>query len=229
MLARVTAFVSWAIVAAVVVFWALKLMVRAPAAPSFTVPVSEATAVRGDLSRLFGKTMTASTQVAAAPELASRFKLIGVMAPKPAPGQPASDAGLALIAVDGKPPRAFAPGSRIDGELVLQSVSLRTAAIGPAQGAAALTLEVPRLPAPATGTLGPVVNSANPVPPRPVPPPAAAPMAQPSPMAAPVPVPPPPGTQAAIDAAVPPQGVPTNPPQMQGGNPPVPQRGTFTQ
>ena len=141
MLARVTAFVVWAAVAAAIVFWALKLLVRAPMAPAFTVPVSEATAVRGDLSRLFGKTASASTMVAAAPELASRFKLIGVMAPKARAGQPASSAGLALIAVDGKPPRAFAPGARIDGDLVLQSVSLRTASIGPSEGAAALTLE----------------------------------------------------------------------------------------
>lgn len=222
MLARVTAFIAWAVVAAVVVFWALKLLVRAPSAPSFTVPVSEATAVRADLGRLLGKTQTASTNVAAAPELASRFKLVGVMAPKPAPGQPPSDAGLALIAVDGKPPRAFAPGARIDGELVLQSVSLRTAAIGPAQGAAALTLEVPRLPAPATGTLGPVSNSTSPVPPRPVPPPAA------PVQAAPIPVPPPPNALPAADSATPPQNIPQNAPQLPG-MPPVPQRGTFVQ
>jgi general secretion pathway protein C len=170
--------------------------------------------------------MVASASPAAAPELASRFKLIGVMAPKPAPGQPASDAGLALIAIDGKPARAFAPGARVDGEMVLQSVSLRTAAIGPAQGAAALTLEVPRLPAPATGTLAPVSNNAGPTAPRPAPPPAV-PAAQP----APVPVPPPPSAQPS-ESAMPPQTGQQAPGQIPGqmpGMPPVPQRGTFTQ
>ena len=84
---------------------------------------------------------------AAAPELASRFKLLGVMASKQ------GDAGYALIAVDAKPARAYAVGAPLDGNLVLQSVSLRKAEIGPAQGSAALTLEVPALPTAATGTL----------------------------------------------------------------------------
>jgi general secretion pathway protein C len=210
MLARVTAFVAWAAVAAVIVFWALKLLVRPPAAPSFTVPVSEATAVRGDLTRLFGRSSTAAAPVAAAPELASRFKLIGVMAPKERGGAPPSGAGLALIAVDGKPARAFAPGARIDGDLVLQSVSLRTAAIGPSQGAAALTLEMPRLQAPATGTLPPVVGNPNPAAP-----PAFRPAVPPAMQAAPVPVPPPPGQ--------PPQGSP------MPGAPLTRESGTVTQ
>lgn len=210
MLARVTAFVAWAAVAAVIVFWALKLLVRPPMAPGFTVPVSEAMAVRGDLTRLLGKSAVAGPVVAAAPELASRFKLIGVMAPKAPGGESSSGAGLALIAVDGKPPRAFAPGARIDGDLVLQSVSLRTAAIGPSQGGAALTLEVPRLQPPATGTLPGI--SANPNPAAPV-------FRQPAVPAAPAPVPAAPAPvpalapgqmpqQAQPNAAAPPPGPP---------------------
>jgi general secretion pathway protein C len=201
MLARVTAFVAWAAVAAVIVFWALKLLVRAPMAPGFTVPVSEATAVRGDLSRLLGRTASALPAAAAAPELASRFKLLGVMAPKLAGGESASTAGLALIAVDGKPARAFAPGARIDGELVLQSVSLRTAAIGPSQGDAALTLEVPRLQAAATGTLPPVQSNLG------APPPPARPAPQ-----LPIPVPPPPGAAPAPAPGAPPNAVPAQAP-----------------
>ena len=69
--------------------------------------------------------------------------------------------------------------------LVLQSVSLRTAAIGPAQGAASIKLELPPPTAAATGTLpspgsqGAMTNSPAPVnqpsvltplvPPQPVP------------------------------------------------------------
>jgi len=63
--------------------------------------------------------------------------------------------GVALIAIDGKPARAFPVGATVDGELVLQSVSLRTAAIGPAQGAQTVLLEIPRLPPPNTGSLPP--------------------------------------------------------------------------
>ena len=78
-----------------------------------------------------------------------------------------SGQGVALIAVDGKPAKAFAVGARLDNDLVLQAVSLRTASIGPAQGAASVKLEIPPLPAPATGTLpsGAVAPSINAPPP----------------------------------------------------------------
>lgn len=152
MLARLTAFLVWALVAATAVFWGLRLLVRPPAAPAHTVAVGDASALRGDLTRLLGATPSAPSAAAApAPELASRFKLIGVMASKQTQGE-----GFALIAVDAKPARAYAVGAPLDGDLVLKSVGLRTAAIGPAQGAPALTLEVPPLPAAATGALPPL-------------------------------------------------------------------------
>lgn len=152
MLARLTAFLVWALVAATAVFWGLRLLVRPPAAPAHTVAVGDASALRGDLTRLLGATPSAPSAAAApAPELASRFKLIGVMASKQTQGE-----GFALIAVDAKPARAYAVGAPLDGDLVLKSVGLRTAAIGPAQGAPALTLEVPALPAAATGALPPL-------------------------------------------------------------------------
>lgn len=148
------AFVVWALVAATAVFWGLRLLVQPPAAPAHTVAVGDATALRGDLTRLLGATPAAPSAAAApAPELASRFKLIGVMASKQIQGE-----GFALIAVDAKPARAYAVGAALDGDLVLKSVGLRTAAIGPAQGAPALTLEVPPLPAAATGVLPPAAD-----------------------------------------------------------------------
>lgn len=147
MLARLTAFLVWALVAASAAYWGLRLLVRPQPAPAYALAVGDAGALRGDLSRLLGATPVAASPVAAAPELASRFKLLGVMASRQ------GDAGYALIAVDAKPARAYAVGAPLDGNLVLQSVSLRSAAIGPAQGTAALTLEVPPLPTAATGTL----------------------------------------------------------------------------
>lgn len=150
MLARLCAFVIWALVAASAVFWGLRLLVRAPAAPTNAVAVGDAAAVRVDLTRLLGAAPVAAPLAVA--EVSSRFRLIGIMAPK-APAAAGHGGGVALIAVDGKLPRAYAVGSSLDGDLVLQSVSLRTAAIGPSQGAAIVTLELPPLPVAATGTL----------------------------------------------------------------------------
>ncbi len=147
MVTRLVAFVVWALVAATVVFWAMRLLSRPQPAPAFTVAVGDAAAQRGDLARLLGATPVASAAAAPVPELASRFKLLGVMASRQAEG------GYALIAVDAKPARAYAVGAPLDGELVLQSVSLRSAKIGPAQGGAAVQLDVPPLPTATTGTL----------------------------------------------------------------------------
>jgi general secretion pathway protein C len=176
--ARLSAFVIWALVAASAAFWGLRMFVRAPGAPAHTVAVGDAAPLRADLTRIFGAPPVASTQTAQAPAMSSRFQLTGVMAPK-VPGGP----GIALIAVDGKTPRAYRVGSAIDGDLVLQSVSLRSAAIGPARGTAAVVLEMPPLPTAATGTLPPVASmtspAAGPVPPMAVPPTPAAPVVAP--------------------------------------------------
>lgn len=153
MLARLSAFVIWALVAATAVFWGLRLWTRSAEAPQYTVPVGDVAVARGDLSRLLGATPVAVAAVAATPEAASRFRLIGIMAPKASAASAQPGQGVALIAVDGKPPKAFVVGSTLDTNMVLQSVSLRTAAIGPAQGIAAVTLELPPLAAAATGTL----------------------------------------------------------------------------
>lgn len=182
MLARLTAFVVWALVAATAVFWGLRMLVRPQPAPAYAVAVGESVAMRGDLSRLLGATAVAAADKAApTPELASRFKLLGVMAGKQRDGS-----GFALIAVDAKPARAYPVGARVDGELVLQAVSLRTASIGPSQGSPALTLEVPVLPAPTTGTLpaaGDGVRYGAAAVPPPAVSPAPAPMVAPAPMA----------------------------------------------
>jgi general secretion pathway protein C len=152
MLARLCAFVIWALVAASAVFWGLRLLVRAPAAPPNAVAVGDAAAVRVDLTRLLGAAPVAAPLAVAVAEASARFRLIGIMAPK-ASTAAGHRGGVALIAVDGRLPKAYAVGSSLDGDLVLQSVSLRTAAIGPSRGAATVTLELPPLPAAATGTL----------------------------------------------------------------------------
>ncbi len=153
MSARLSAFVIWSLVAASAVFWALRFGVQVPQAPAHAVPIDRAAPPRGDLARLFGAAPVLAVTEGARPEAPSRFRLVGVMAPKSSTPQGTGAYGLALIAVDGKPPRAFAVGAKLDSDLVLQSVGLRTASLGPAQGARSLLLELPALPAPATGAL----------------------------------------------------------------------------
>jgi general secretion pathway protein C len=153
MFARLSAFVIWSLVAGTAVFWAVRFTAHPPQAPAYAVAVGKATPMRGDLTRLFGAPVVVAALPDAAPESISRFKLFGVMAPRSGKSEPVAGYGLALIAVDGKPARAFAVGARLDHDLVLQSVSLRTASIGPAQGARSVLLELPALPPPTTGVL----------------------------------------------------------------------------
>jgi general secretion pathway protein C len=196
MVARLSAFVIWALVAATAVFWGLRLFVRAPAAPSYTVAVGDSSAVRGDLTRLLGAAPVNAPTQAVAPEAASRFRLLGIVAPKYAEAATREAPGVALIAVDGKMPKAYRVGARLDGDLVLQSVSLRTVSISAAQGAPAITLELPLPAMAATGTLPAAAVEAPMTPPRPTPsfvPQPMMPQSMQPPM--PQPVPPPPGQQ----------------------------------
>jgi general secretion pathway protein C len=156
---RVSAFVIWALVAASVVFWALRLGARGPSAPPYTVPVGDSLPARGDLSRLLGSAPAASGP-AAAPEASSRFRLVGVAAPLASAPQ---GFGIALVSIDGKPARPFRVGAHVDGDLLLRSVAQRSAVFGPASGGTAFTLEIPPRAPPATGTL-PGVGSTQQVP-----------------------------------------------------------------
>ena len=158
-IARRAAFFAWAAAAACVVFWALRIGVAQSGLPPDVQPVSSAGVLRGDLTRLLGVGPAELAEAPAPSALASRFKLVGVMAPKPRVNAPANSAlanpaqGIALIALDGKPARAYRVGARVDGELVLQSVAQRSAQIGAANGGVALRLELAPLPAPTTGSL----------------------------------------------------------------------------
>jgi general secretion pathway protein C len=129
----------WALAAASVAYWALKL------GTSPAVGVGSAAGVRAPASadpaavgRLLGQTAaTASAPNTAAPSLSSRFNLIGVVAGR-------SQQGAALIAVDGRPARPYRVGSPVDEGLVLQSVAPRRAVLAAsAAGPAVVTLEMP--------------------------------------------------------------------------------------
>lgn len=139
-------FAVWAAAAASATYWGLKwggspaLPATTPVAalqPASTAPDTAAVA------RLLGAQAAAAPAPDAPPSapassLQGRFVLTGVVA-----GQ-ASGRGAALLAVDGKPPRPYAVGARIDTGVVLQSVSARKAVLAAdAKGPPLLTLELP--------------------------------------------------------------------------------------
>jgi len=147
MTARALAFFIWAAVAASVMFWGLRLIVGAPRAPAHTAALNPQSAATGDFSKLLGREAVVAAP-AAQPE-ASRFKLVGVVAPKSS----SSGEGLALISVDGKPARHYRVGAPIEGETLLLAVSARGAEVGPRGGPVSATLNLPPPPTAATGVL----------------------------------------------------------------------------
>jgi general secretion pathway protein C len=149
---KIGALAVWLLVGLCAVFWGLKLFVRpAPLPPQAgTVPTTQA--LRGDLTRLLGAAPEAEDDTPVPVAAASRFRLIGVVAPR---SPKAAAEGLALIAIDGKPAKAYRVGAAVEGELVLQSVRARGADLG-ARGtkAASVALDVAPLPPAATGVPG---------------------------------------------------------------------------
>jgi general secretion pathway protein C len=150
MLSRWWSFAVWALVAGSALFWGFRLFVKAPQAPLQTTLADLGTGARGDLTRVFGPDPVAVVEAAAPEPVAdARFQLIGVVSPR---GAGDSSQGLALIAVDGKPAKAYRVGSVVDGQTVLQSVRARGAALGPRGGSAQVALEIAPPVAAATGS-----------------------------------------------------------------------------
>jgi general secretion pathway protein C len=163
MLLRALTFLVWAAVAGSVLYWGLKLFVSPLRAPANTTVAQAVPPPVGDLTRLLGAgPAEPSPQMAEAPVvpgMESRFQLIGVVAPRTQ-----SAGGVALIAVDGKMPKAFRVGASVDGDTVLQGVQQRGATLGVRGGPAQLSLQLPPLPVAATGTLPPPATEADPAP-----------------------------------------------------------------
>lgn len=155
----------WALAAASAAYWGLRLF-AAPAPVPAHARVADATPPpRGDLSRLLGVDAPPPSAAAAEPPPDARFQLIGVLSPRAAA---AAREGVALIAVDGKPPRAFRVGHVVDGTQVLKSVNARGVTLGPRDGEARVSLSLAPLAAAATGSLPPAGSVTG----APMPPPA---------------------------------------------------------
>ena len=134
-LLKVLTAAVWAAVAFSAVSWGLRwsasgqMQGSAMAAPQALPDVDTAAAARS-LGAL-------PVQVAAAPSLASRFQLLGVLDGGP-------NAGAALIAVDGKPAKPFRVGAVVTDGLVLQGTEAKRVSLGAGTDSLpALTLELP--------------------------------------------------------------------------------------
>lgn len=134
---RLITLALWALAAASVVLWGLRLsapassMAEAAAAPTPSAPDTQA------IARLLGALPLASatpTQAAAAP---SRYALVGVLAARD------GASGAALIAVGSAPARTYRIGAAVDGDLVLQSLGRSSASLGPKGAGASVELDLP--------------------------------------------------------------------------------------
>lgn len=134
---RISAFAVALAVGAGVSYWVLHWPAAASGPVASTAQAELPQADINSVTRLLGA--QASQQEAIVPA-ANRFNLIGVVARS-------GGAGSAIIAVDGKPVRSYAVGSKIEEGLVLQSVAPRKAVL--ATSTADTPLQTLEMPAPA--------------------------------------------------------------------------------
>ena len=153
---RLATFLVWLVVAGSAVFWGLKF-VSGPVAPSHTAlaapsgspavdPQTLAVGLGGGASRS-GVTPDAAIPVNGAIQ-ASRFLLSGVVVNQAGPAS-----GVALVAVDGKPPRPYRVGSSIADGIVLHSVLPGKAMLASStKDNPQVTLELPQATSAVVGT-----------------------------------------------------------------------------
>jgi general secretion pathway protein C len=131
----VATLLVWGAVAFSAVTWGLRWSATG-AAPSNATAAAQALP-EVDVSAAARSLGAAPVQAAAAPTLASRFQLQGVLTGGP-------DAGAALISVDGKAAKPFRVGAMVADGLVLQSAQGRRVNLGASMdGPQTLALELP--------------------------------------------------------------------------------------
>jgi general secretion pathway protein C len=134
---RVLTFGVWALALASAAYWGLKSSADATGPQTAVSTQASAPLDTGAVARVLG----AQPQGPEAETLvnpSTRFALLGVVTGRN---------GAALIAIDGKPAKAFRVGSVVDGGLRVQSVAPRRVELGTqAGGPAAFALEMPVRP-----------------------------------------------------------------------------------
>jgi general secretion pathway protein C len=152
MLSRFFALLIWGAVALGAAFWGLRWFGKSMSVPLGTASATLDNSLRGDVSKLLSgpeKPVDAEATPTQQAALAGRLQLLGVVAPRQEGGR----AGVALLVLDGKPARAYRLGQVVDGDLVVQTISQRQVQIGTQGGPAAVSLDLPLMPAAATGAL----------------------------------------------------------------------------
>ena len=145
----------WLVAAAGAAAWALPLLARPIPLPAQTAVVGAGVPLAGPagLERLLGQPIAPPALEQAQAPAQSRFKLLGVVAPRTLAGaSAAAGSGLALLSIDGKLPRAFVLGAEVESGLRVLKVGLRRVELGAAGSATpTMVLELPPLTAAAGG------------------------------------------------------------------------------
>jgi len=140
MTTRLMTLLIWAAVLAGAVAWGLPLFTRSTPVPPGTSLAAPAAPAGAGLVRLLGQAPAASVVEAPVVVADSRFRLLGVVAPRAG-----AASGLALISVDGKPARAVGVGRELEPGLRLLRVGHREVELGATAGTPAVTLTLPAL------------------------------------------------------------------------------------
>jgi general secretion pathway protein C len=130
----------WAAVLAGAVAWGLPLFTRSTPVPAGASLAMAAPPAGASLARLLGQPPAAPVADAPMVVTDSRFRLLGVVAPRPGRAS-----GLALISVDGKPARAVGVGRELEPGLRVLTVAHRQVELGAGGGAPSVTLSLPPL------------------------------------------------------------------------------------
>ena len=133
----------WALAAASVIFWGLRLAAPPESAAPPALVAPPVAVDPAEVAKAFGAT---TVQATLTPDAGNRFVLMGVIAD-------GDQRGAALVAVDGKPPRPYRVGQQVGDGYVLQSVDVRAARLGAGPDTPTLlTIQMPK-PASATGVM----------------------------------------------------------------------------
>ncbi len=151
----------WAVAACTAVAWLLNLVSSGRPVPSYAVAVDTTASPRGDLTRLLGAAPAVVETPVSAVRADARFALVGLVA---APSPAAVGQSVAVIAVDGRPARAYRVGAAVDDQTVVLAVRARAVDLGPRGGPLTTTLELAPLGAAATGSLPPPSGVPGPAP-----------------------------------------------------------------
>jgi general secretion pathway protein C len=164
---RLLTISTWALVGASAVAYTLRLW---PGSAPSQAALAASTPVEGELSGAsLKRLMGGATVTETALPTDNRYSLLGVAAPRADDQQGLQ--GVALLSVDGAPPRAVRVGQWVDAQTQLLRVSARGAELG-RDGVARVRLPLSGVPEAATGQLPapvPLVGSASPAVPQAMP------------------------------------------------------------